>query len=402
MADHYQDIDEPLEDGRVVETREIIPAGQSVTIRTEVNEQITTAKAYPRSLTVFRKDVMAFACLDIAVAESMFYALPRGGKAIIGPSARFAEVAQQCWGNCRSAARVVDIGNEYVTAQGVFYDLEKNIAITYEVLRRITDSKGERYNADMIGVTGNAASSIALRNAILKGIPKAFWSDAFEAARKTVAGDVKTLVTRRQEMLKSFQVWNITQAQIFGLLGVKGVEDVSLDHLVQMIGVYNSIKEGELTPERAFAPELMKDPDVARPPKPTRDNAFEGGGARAKKTAKKAKPKKKNAEATVAAATKTPAGEKPPGAGEPPANQANAGEPSGQATAPAPGGGPVKEETPLERGLRLLPKCTTVKAVADLRKSIEEEIDDEEIFQKWTAACDARGKEVLEAGNVAS
>lgn len=56
-----------------------------------------------------------------------------------------------------------------MTAQGVFHDLERNVAITYEVRRRIVDKNGRRYKPDMIGVTANAACSIALRNAILRG-----------------------------------------------------------------------------------------------------------------------------------------------------------------------------------------------------------------------------------------
>lgn len=143
--------------------------------RSEIEQQIATARRFPRSIKRFRDESMQMVTLSESVAEQCIYALPRDGKTIEGPSARFAEVIASAWGNCRAGARVVDDKGEFVVSQGVFHDLERNVAITYEVQRRITNKKGQRFSADMIGVTANAACSIALRNAILKGVPKAFW-----------------------------------------------------------------------------------------------------------------------------------------------------------------------------------------------------------------------------------
>ncbi|KAG1166891.1 hypothetical protein G6F35_017935 [Rhizopus arrhizus] len=103
--------------------------------------------------------------LSQSIAEQCVYALPRDGKTIEGPSARFAEVIASAWGNNRAGARVIDDKGEFIIAQGVFHDLERNVAITYEVQRRIVDRQGRRFKPDMIGVTANAACSIALRNA---------------------------------------------------------------------------------------------------------------------------------------------------------------------------------------------------------------------------------------------
>src|SRR5678816_4803120 len=98
----------------------------------------------------------------------MFYSLPRGGRNIVGPSVRFAEVVASSWGNIRSGARIIDIDDKFITAQGQCFDLEKNICVQVEVKRRITKKDGKRYDDDMIGVTGNAACSISLRNAVFK------------------------------------------------------------------------------------------------------------------------------------------------------------------------------------------------------------------------------------------
>jgi hypothetical protein len=233
--------------------------------KSEIDMQVATAHKYPRSIKKFRDESLQMVTLSESVAESCIYALPpRGdGKVIEGPSARFAEVIISAWGNCRAGARVVNDQGEFITAQGGFHDLERNVAITYEVQRRITDKQGRRYKSDMVGVTGNAASSIALRNAILKGIPKAFWGDIYQAARQTVMGDFKTLGNRRADALKAFLGYGICPEQIFSKLNVAGIEDIGLEHLVTLRGFLNAIKEGDTTPEQAFAPN--SGPEIGMP-----------------------------------------------------------------------------------------------------------------------------------------
>ena len=223
--------------------------------KSEIDMQVATAHKYPRSIKRFRDESLQMVTLNESVAESCIYALPRGGKTVEGPSARFAEVVASAWGNCRAGARVVNDSGDFITAQGVFHDLERNVAITYEVQRRITDKNGKRFNADMIAVTGNAASSIALRNAILKGVPKAFWDDMYQAARATVMGDFKTLANRRAEALKAFVALGVSHDQVFAKLGVTGIEDIGLEHLVVLRGLITAIKDGDITTEQAFATE---------------------------------------------------------------------------------------------------------------------------------------------------
>lgn len=256
--------------------------------RAEVDVQIATAKKYPRSLQSFRQEAMAMVTLTEGIAAECIYALPRDGKVIEGPSARFAEIIASAWGNCRSGARIVNEGPEFITAQGVFHDLQRNNAITYEQQRRITTSKGRRYGVDMIGVTGNAACSIALRNAILKGVPKAFWADMYDAARRTAMGDVKTLVNRRAEAIKVFQGYGVTPAQIFAVLEVRGEDDITLDHLLTLRGMATAIKEGDTTPEQVFGSKTPPRPSAnASPPRPSASDAKPDAKAQDQKSEQK-------------------------------------------------------------------------------------------------------------------
>ncbi len=237
--------------------------------RSEIDQQIATAHRFPRSIKRFRDEALAMVTLTENIAKECVYALPRKEdgqtKTIEGPSARFAEIVASAWGNCRAGARVVSDHGDFVTAQGVFHDLERNVAITYEVQRRIVDRQGRRYKPDMIGVTGNAASSIALRNAILKGVPKAFWNEMYTAARRTIAGDVKTLANRRSDAIKEFAIFGVSQEQILKVLNRPGVQDVTIDDLVTLNGFLTAIRDGDSTPEQIFGeaqgkPELQPYP----------------------------------------------------------------------------------------------------------------------------------------------
>ena len=217
--------------------------------RSEIEHQISTARRFPRSIKRFRDEALQMVTLSESVAEQCVYALPRDGKTIEGPSARFAEIVASAWGNNRAGARVIDDSGDFVTAQGVFHDLERNVAITYEVQRRITGRNGKRYSADMIGVTANAACSIALRNAILKGVPKAFWEDMYSEARKVIMGNVQTLANRRAQAIAAFQRYGVDESKLCAKLGVAGVEDIGLEHLVILRGLLTAIKEEHTAPE---------------------------------------------------------------------------------------------------------------------------------------------------------
>jgi len=249
------------EEGQVTQPPDI--GTLAVLNKSEIDQQIATARRWPRQIVTFRREALQLATLDERTAAECIYSLPRKQfdresnswivKTIEGPSARLAEILNYAWGNTRAGARVVSEDDEFVTAQGLFYDLEKNTAISYEVKRRIVDSRNKRYSLDMIGVTSNAACSIALRNAICKGIPKALWKPIYDAARSVIAGDTRTLVSRREEAIKAFAIFGVTPEMIFQTLGVKGIQDVTIEHMVTLKGLLTAIQEGDTTPEQAFA-----------------------------------------------------------------------------------------------------------------------------------------------------
>ncbi len=235
------------------EERSIVVSGSAVSA--EIDKQIATAKAYPRSFSVFKKTAMEMATLDEETAESCFYVLPRSGRDISGPGVRLAEIVASAWHNMRVEAKQVgevQPADKFVTVSGTAWDMETNVAWSIETKRRIVDKNGKQYNDDMVGVTTNAACAIAGRNAVFKVVPSAYWKTIYEKCLEIVKGDVETLASRRASALEHFQKLGVSQDKVFGVLEVKDVEDITLDHLVKLRGLATALKEGSTTLDEAF------------------------------------------------------------------------------------------------------------------------------------------------------
>lgn len=232
----------------------------------ELDTQIATAKAYPRNVADFMDQAIALVTRNQEIAESCIYCLTRKGKdgknEIKGPSVRLAEIAASCWGNIHAASRLIENDGKFITAQAVCWDLEKNVKISSDVKRRITTSEGFTYSDDMQVVTGNAACAIALRNAILKVVPKAFVDEIYEAAVKAAVGDQKTFESRRQEIFARLNKMGIENQRIFDFFKKKSIAEFDRDDVIDLIGVGTSIKEGRLSIDKAFMPDAPQHEDA--------------------------------------------------------------------------------------------------------------------------------------------
>lgn len=226
--------------------------------RAEIDMQIATAHKYGRSISKFQTNALDMVTLSPETAGECFYRLKRkdkDGKTVIieGGSIRLAEIVACTWGNMRAGQRVADIDDTFVYGEGFCHDLESNLAVRVEVSRRITGSTGRRYGDDMIGVTANAACSIAYRNAVLKVVPKAMWIPLLKAAQKLFRGDEKSLGERRKLMLEEFKKLKVTEKMICDYLDVPGVADIGLDELMDLRGAYTAIMDGSATVDETFA-----------------------------------------------------------------------------------------------------------------------------------------------------
>jgi len=223
--------------------------------KAQIDTQIATAKNYPRNIQKSVQDSIATATLDSETASTCSYALPRGGKTITGPSVHLALILAQNWGNLRAEAKITSIDEKTITSQAVCFDLEKNIAIKVEVKRSIRTRTG-RMNDDMITVTGNAANSISLRNAILKVIPKAVVNKVLKSAKEVITGDISDetkFIKKRKFVLDNFKnSYGVTEAEVLNVLGKPDASNITANDLVTLIGYAQSIKDGDSTPDLIF------------------------------------------------------------------------------------------------------------------------------------------------------
>lgn len=223
-------------------------------VKAEIDQQIATARRYPRDIKMAMQNINTLATLDQQTAEGCIYALPRGGTPIKGPSIRLAEIIMQNWGNCRAGSRVIHVDRDemYVEAEGQFHDLQTNALRVARTRRPIRDKNGRCYNDDMIVMTSNAAQAIAIRNAILASVPRGVWRQAYDAAEAVLTKSVKPLSERRAGAMKVFSTWGITGEQLLEKLGRASIEEITNQDVVLLVGLHTAIKNQETTVEEEF------------------------------------------------------------------------------------------------------------------------------------------------------
>ena len=226
--------------------------------KANVDVQVATAKQFPRNITRAMQNSIVMATIDPETAQTMRYALPRGGKPITGPSVHLAKLIVSNWGNIRAEAKVVQITDSQVVSRGTCWDLENNVATAIEVRRNIKGKNGQRFSDDMITVVGNAANSIAYRNAVFSVIPKAVTDKVYKAAQQCITGDLSDeakLLQKRTNCLKFFNdEYGITEEEVIKLCGKQTVNQIKADEIALMLGIYQSLKDGDTTVEEVLEP----------------------------------------------------------------------------------------------------------------------------------------------------
>lgn len=331
--------------------------------KSELEAAISMARKFPRNrLADIRKAIKELATMDETTAEEMRYALPRGknkdgtAKVISGPSIRFAEMAAQFFGNCRVEAEITEINkkDKFVEAQGKFTDFQTNTIQTARVRRRIVDSRGNVYNDDMIMVTCNAAASIARRNAILAGIPKAIWNEGYEQAQFVLTGGVETLSNTRAKAIAAFTAFGLGEKEVLMLVDAESADDVGLDEVADLRSMYRQVKNKETTVEALMAVANGTAAAGAREPKALSNPMADDGPAPQKGAPEKA-PAEPASALEVDGVTETAAETEKPAEDKPAARK--------RTTKPKEEAAPASEETagPLPEGAK--PEPTTAAPV---------------------------------------
>jgi hypothetical protein len=217
-----------------------------------LDKRIATARTYPRSIAMFKKEAASLLKEDVETARSAEYAKPVGKGVVRGASVRMAELAAMCWRNLDVEVHEPIVGDKSVSVKAVAWDLERNYRQEAVVTTSILGRDGRRYPAHLVETAALATASKAKRNAILSVIPRAFIQDLLEQARKVASENEKPLDQLRLDMLDYFaRAHKVNPEQVFALLEVPGIDDITEDHIATLRGIVTAIKQ-EGTPITDF------------------------------------------------------------------------------------------------------------------------------------------------------
>jgi len=199
---------------------------------------------------------VAIVCMDKATAESCRYAKPVGGRKITGASVHLARIVCQQYGNIRVQQRVKQITHSTIIAEAVAFDMETNYAVCVEARKSILDKNGTRFKDSVIETNAMAIMAIAERNAILKVVPKAIidtvYKEAFQFANGDLSDNAK-LITAREKSFEFFKsTYGAEEVDVLKCLGIKVKEAVTPEHIADLRGYMQSLKDKEISPEELF------------------------------------------------------------------------------------------------------------------------------------------------------
>lgn len=221
----------------------------------EVQAAMVVARMNPRDeMRAYQRIVMA--CKRKSLAEQAFYAYPRGGKMVTGPSIRLAEVIAGYWGNITYGLRELNRGKGISEVEAFAWDLETNTRVTRQFqVKHIRDKSeggkeltGERDIYELVASMGQRR----VRACILEVIPGDIVEGAEEECKKTLqGGNGEPIEDRIRKMVLAFSEFGISKDMIETRLRHK-IEATIPAELVTLQQIYRSLKDGMAKREEFF------------------------------------------------------------------------------------------------------------------------------------------------------
>jgi hypothetical protein len=219
----------------------------------EAQGQLALAKRFPRDMTTAHADLME-SCQMYALAGVAFYSVPRAGGHVTGPTIRLAEEIARCYGNFqyghRELSREDGDGDRPGKSEVEVYawDMERNNRSIRQitVMHTIDTKQGQRKLRDQKDIDDRIANvaSKQVRGRILALMPKWMVESAIEECTKTLSGDqTEPLSVRVRKMTSAFAGFGVTPKMLEKYVG-HPLDETTSDDMVNLIGVYNSIRDG--------------------------------------------------------------------------------------------------------------------------------------------------------------
>lgn len=266
----------------------------------EVLAAVEAAKRWPRDEDAC-EEKMKRACARQIVADKAFWAFPRSGEQLTGPTIHLAVTLAGVWGNVQYG--VVELERDPVRRESqmlaVAWELETNTrATTTFLVPHVRDTKsGKRDLTDLRDVYENNANMGArrVREMIYRVLPDWYTETAQDICRATLERHEKPIEQQRSEVGKALVGLGVTKEQIEAKVG-RGWDDTTPGDMAILRIIAKSIQRGEATAREQFpavetrtvtaaavasatAPAAPPEPAPEAPPEPE-DTAPAGGSAR--------------------------------------------------------------------------------------------------------------------------
>lgn len=273
----------------------------------EAQGQLILAKRFPRDLNAAYAELME-SCKMPAMANVAFYALPRGGKTISGPSVRLAEEIARVFGNFEYGHRELSRSNGKSEVEVYAWDKQTNNRSIRQitVMHTLDTREGQKPLRDQKDIDDKIANvaSKQVRGRILAMMPKWMLEAAMEECRKTLAGTNEAPISERvRKMTQAFAKFGINTNHIERKLGHK-LDNVTDDELVDLLAIYNAIRDGGEKASEFFPAEQS---DEAAPAPAAAKAIADASASTQKKTAAASPAKSKPAAASNPVKDEAPA-----------------------------------------------------------------------------------------------
>jgi hypothetical protein len=243
-------------------TRISAPASQGTQIEqsraiAEVQAMVVIAQNTPRDVDRATR-AMRDACGRKALAERAFFAFPRAGGQVTGPSIHLARELARVWGNITYG--VTELSRDDVKGESEMlayaWDVETNTRSAHIFINphaRDTKRGRQRLN-DLRDIYESNANTGArrVREAIFAVLPAWFAEEAQAVAHDALkAGDGKPLTDRIADAIERFSALGIGGALMVEKVG-RSIPDWTPDDVARLGVLYQSLQRGEITTAEAF------------------------------------------------------------------------------------------------------------------------------------------------------
>lgn len=256
-----------LPPGRPAVTGQLTAIEQSRAVE-EVRAAVFMARQFPRDIVAATAE-MEEVCAMPALAGRAFYAFPRAGSSITGPTVHLMREMARIWGNVTYGVHELsrDDRKGESEMQAYAWDLQTNSrpVLGFQVPHKRDRERGNggpQELTQMRDIYENNANQGArrLRECIEAVLPIWFVERAKELCTQTNAGDPDELPGRIGKMVGGFAALSVTEEDITRRLGRPRAAWTGQD-VAQLKVVFTALQRGEVALAEAFPPEAA--PPVA-------------------------------------------------------------------------------------------------------------------------------------------